>query len=300
MFTENSSDRTERTQATIITLGTCIFIVPLAAGLVLLPARQADAQVVKEIDPTGVYTLVSVDGAKLPNTVSHGNVEIEVRSGTFTINADGTCSSKTIFGPPSGGEVVREVTASYTQDGPTLTMQWKDAGRTSATVNGETFQMDNEGIVFSYKKQPGTDVLNRFVGTWRSVQTQGASVEEQDPVDLTYRRRLGGKFVQELGTVSGEDTAMIMYTYDTDQSLFRMWRFAATDSPSEATGKWNTDTNTLEWTYAPNAKRDFTMTARHRFVNDNVFEWDVVGRDKAGEILFQVEGKATRTSELTE
>ena len=42
------------------------------------------------------------------------------------------------------------------------------------------------------------------------------------------------------------------------------------------------------------------MTARHRFVNDHVFEWDVVGRDKAGEILFQVEGKATRTSELAE
>jgi hypothetical protein len=132
------------------------------------------------------------------------------------------------------------------------------------------------------------------------VQTQGPNVEEQDPVDLTYSRCLGGKFVQELGKVSGEDTAMIMYMYDTDQCLFRMWRFAATDSPSEATGKWNADTNTLEWTYAPNAERKFTMTARHRFVNNSVFEWDVVGRDKAGKVLFRLGGKATRTSQLTE
>lgn len=73
MSTKKHCDRAERTPAAIVTVGTCIFRVLLAAGLTLLSARQADAQIVKVIDPTGVYTLVSVGGAKLPNTVSHGN-----------------------------------------------------------------------------------------------------------------------------------------------------------------------------------------------------------------------------------
>ena len=78
--------------------------------------------------------------------------------------------------------------------------------------------------------------MDRFVGTWRSVETQGPGAAEQNPVELTYSRCLGGKFVQELGKLSGEDTAMIMYSYDVDQNVFRLWRFATNDPPSEATG----------------------------------------------------------------
>ena len=36
------------------------------------------------------------------------------------------------------------------------------------------------------------------------------------------------------------------------------------------------------------------MTGSHHFVADDVFEWEVVAKDKAGEILFHAEGKATR------
>jgi hypothetical protein len=31
-------------------------------------------------------------------------------------------------------------------------MQWKDAGTTTGTIEGNTFTMDNEGMVFAYKK----------------------------------------------------------------------------------------------------------------------------------------------------
>lgn len=269
----------------------------LAVSGFVLSTCHVDAQIVKEIDPTGVYTLVSVAGAKLPATISHDDVEVEVRSGTFTIKADGTCGSKTTFGPPSGSEVTRAVTATFTQDGSILAMQWKGAGRTTGTVRSDSFAMENEGTVFSYKRQPGNEVLDRFLGTWRSVQTPGPRAELPDTVDLTFSRRLGGKFVQELGKVSGQDTAMIMYTYDIDRNVFRLWRFAENDPPSEATGKWNADSHTLEWTYAANAKQNFTMTARHRFVDDNAFEWDVVGRDSTDKILFQAKGNATRSGE---
>lgn len=103
-------------------------------------------------DVSGVYTLVSVNGNKVPATVSHERVSLQVRSGTFTIKADGTCGAKTIFVPPSGSEVTREVSATYTREGSRLNMQWQGAGRTTGTMEGNTFTMDNEGMVFAYKK----------------------------------------------------------------------------------------------------------------------------------------------------
>jgi hypothetical protein len=100
----------------------------------------------------GTYTLVSVNGSKVPATVAHDGVNLQVRSGTFTINADGTCGTKTTFVPPSGSETMREVKATYTQDGTKLTMKWQGAGTTVGTVAGSTFQMNNEGMVLTYQK----------------------------------------------------------------------------------------------------------------------------------------------------
>jgi hypothetical protein len=103
-------------------------------------------------DVAGEYVLVSVDGKDMPATVSHGGVSLKVLSGAFTINADGTCSSRTVFAPPNGDEVEREVAATYTMVGSELTMQWEGAGMTVGTVEGNSFTMDNEGMVFVYKK----------------------------------------------------------------------------------------------------------------------------------------------------
>jgi hypothetical protein len=57
-----------------------------------------------------------------------------------------------VFIPPSGDEVIREVPATYTSDGSELTMQWQGAGVTVGTVRGDTFTMDNEGMIFIYRK----------------------------------------------------------------------------------------------------------------------------------------------------
>lgn len=103
-------------------------------------------------DVAGVYALVSVNGKPVPTGISHEGVTLQVRSGNFTINGDGTCSSKTVFVSPSGSEVTREVAATYTKDGSKMTMQWEGAGTTVGTIEGNTFTMDNEGIVFVYKK----------------------------------------------------------------------------------------------------------------------------------------------------
>jgi hypothetical protein len=103
-------------------------------------------------DPSGVYALISVNSTKVPASVAHEGATLQVRSGTFTINADGTCDSKIIFVPPSGIESTRKVKATYTQDGAKLRMKWEGAGITTGTIHGDTFTMNNEGMVFAYQK----------------------------------------------------------------------------------------------------------------------------------------------------
>ncbi len=105
-----------------------------------------------KVEVSGVYTLATVNGEKLPAKVSHEGANLEIRSGTFTITADGKCTSKMTFVPPTGKEVTLERTATYTREGAKLNMQWQGAGRTAGTVAGNTFMMENEGMVFAYKK----------------------------------------------------------------------------------------------------------------------------------------------------
>lgn len=100
----------------------------------------------------GTYALVSVDANPLPATVNHGGTALEVRSGSFTIGADGRCSSTTVFLPPSGRETVREVHAVFAKDGATLTMWWEGAGTTTGAVDGNTFTLHNEGLLFLYRR----------------------------------------------------------------------------------------------------------------------------------------------------
>jgi hypothetical protein len=103
-------------------------------------------------DVSGVYTLVTVNGMKLPATVSHESAGLQIRAGSFTIRADGQCISRMTFVPPSGQETTLERNATYTREGGKLTMQWQGAGRTIGTVEGNTFTMENESMVFAFKK----------------------------------------------------------------------------------------------------------------------------------------------------
>ncbi len=107
---------------------------------------------VSDINPVGNYILVSVDGNKVPCTIQHEGHTLTIKSGGFTINADGTCGSKMVFSDPSGNEGSREVKATYARQGSTLTMQWEGAGTTTGTVEGDSFSMNNEGMILVYRK----------------------------------------------------------------------------------------------------------------------------------------------------
>jgi hypothetical protein len=130
----------------------------LQLGLLLLVAALAwssckqKVAVIADVDPVGSYTLASVNGKQVPCTVTHEGASPTIKAGKFVINQDGTCSSKVSFSMPGGGDSSREVKATYKRDGSKLTMQWDGAGITTGTVEGDTFTMNNEGMVFAYRK----------------------------------------------------------------------------------------------------------------------------------------------------
>jgi hypothetical protein len=107
---------------------------------------------IAETDPVGNYNLVSVDGKTVPCTVTHEGNTMTVKSGRFDINADGSCVSRIAFSIGGGGENSREVKAAYTRDGATLTMKWEGAGMTTGTIERGGFTMNNEGMIFAYRK----------------------------------------------------------------------------------------------------------------------------------------------------
>ncbi len=128
----------------------CCFVVAVGLFISACQKEQPTANVPSSV--VGIYTLVSIDGKPVPTSISEQGVSLEMRSGTFTINANGTCSSKMVFVPPGGTEVTFERGATYTMNGSALTMQWQGAGITVGTIDGNTFTMANEGMVFVYKK----------------------------------------------------------------------------------------------------------------------------------------------------
>jgi hypothetical protein len=102
------------------------------------------------INPTGTYTLVSVDGHNVPCKLQHQGHAMTIGSGSFVITADGTCSSRMSL---AGGDQAIERKAAYSLEGPKLKMNWQGAGTTVGAIKGDTFTMNNEGMVFAYRKE---------------------------------------------------------------------------------------------------------------------------------------------------
>lgn len=125
-----------------------------AMALLLVPLWVGCKQPIgaaSDINPVGTYQLVKVGGKELPCAVAHEGAPV-VKSGVFSINPDATCSSKILFSVASHADELREVKATYTRIGARLTMKWEGAGVTIGSVAGDTFTMDNEGIIFEYRR----------------------------------------------------------------------------------------------------------------------------------------------------
>lgn len=132
------------------------FLSPIFMALVLVGcspetkiASHRDAEVAGDPNPAGTYALESVDGNKVPCTVKHEGHPLAVQSGSFTINSNGTCHSKMFL---TGRASAIEVKGTYARNGSKLTMKWDGAGTTTGTIEDDKFILNNEGMVFAYRK----------------------------------------------------------------------------------------------------------------------------------------------------
>ncbi len=123
-------------------------------AILLLPALTGckNKTVVTGPDPVGVYTLVSVDGKTLPCTLTHAGTTMNIQSGSFTITAEGKCTSSINLSMGSNQNLTKITQATFTQSGAELTMNWERAGTTRGSVADDTFTMNNEGMIFAYRK----------------------------------------------------------------------------------------------------------------------------------------------------
>ncbi len=124
----------------------------LLALLLALAGAGCKTKATAELNPTGIYTLISVAGQNVPGSLTHEGVAMLVKSGSLTLNADGSGRSMMVFAVPPQPDDRREVMATYTQTGTELTLRWQGAGTTKGQLHGREFTMNNEGIVFVYRK----------------------------------------------------------------------------------------------------------------------------------------------------
>jgi hypothetical protein len=143
------SKRTGHIGGMNLNIRNCLLIACVAA---LFAGCKPEPKTGSDVSHQNSYTLVSVNGTPVPCTVQHGGRAVTVKAGQFFMGADQTCSTKTIFSLPKGEDVTREAKATFKQDGSKLIMKWKGAGTTTGHVDGATFTMNNEGIIFAYRK----------------------------------------------------------------------------------------------------------------------------------------------------
>ncbi len=167
--------------------------VTFACGLVLIlsygcvttnpPGKtDGDSSQPSSTDIAGNYELVSVNGAPVPATVLHGDSRIEIHSGSFQIRADGTLSTTSVFSPPSGGKRAQKSHATYTRNGPNLVMLWQGAGENTGRLDGETFTMDNHGMIFVYSRSgPIDDGMQPDLASECDSSTVAAGIEKARP-----------------------------------------------------------------------------------------------------------------------
>ncbi len=135
-------------------------LIGLAAALVLCSASVARAQGAQK-SIAGMYQLVTVDGHAIPFTPVHPDAPPnagpgpEVLASTMIMRPDGSFVMAMSYRLPPGREPLfraMPLTGRWTGEGGAYVGNWDGAGRTPLTLSGDTLTMNNEGMLFAYKK----------------------------------------------------------------------------------------------------------------------------------------------------
>jgi hypothetical protein len=125
----------------------------MVSALVLLPCGcRKNASAGKSSDYIGTYTLDTINGRKLPFNPLPRIATTEFSSGAITLQADGSFVA-TISHRTSDGKVSkRDASGSYTKAGSSFRLEYKGRGTATATLEGNTFTVNDEDMKLVYRK----------------------------------------------------------------------------------------------------------------------------------------------------
>ena len=131
-----------------------LHVVILVIGLCISGCSEdANPTETKTLDYTGIYNLITIDGNNLPYTPSHEGNTLQVQSSTFILNTDAAFEMTMTYKRQSGEIFNQDFSGTYTLNNYTFTFHWQGAGKNTAALEGDSFTMNNEGLLFLYRKQ---------------------------------------------------------------------------------------------------------------------------------------------------
>jgi len=152
---------------------------------------------------------------------------------------------------------------------------------------------------YGITRSPQLAVLARRIGTWETKTKIKPCVwvpQGHETIGVeTVRWTLGGQLLEgrQNDPTTGIEQLSLM-TYDARDQVYRTWFFGANGNlpRSETVGHWDKATETL--TFTSEAKDEFVSVVQMRLIGNDIVSWKGVWKDKAGQVLLDVEGTATR------
>lgn len=157
---------------------------------------------------------------------------------------------------------------------------------------------------YGVTRSPQLALLARRVGTWETKTTIKPCLwvpEGTNSTGLeTIRWSLGGQLLEgrQRGLENGAETLSLM-TYDARDQVYRVWFFDSNGNVprSPSLGHWDQANETL--TFEANQEDEFRSVFRMKLISNDSVHWQGVWKDKAGQVLLDIEGTAQRRPEVS-
>ena len=145
-------------------------------------------------------------------------------------------------------------------------------------------------------KSPELKVLDRFVGSFRDelVTRQANGDEEESTGTGVAKWSLQGQYLEQRATDSdGKQTALHLWTYDSDAGVYTSWTFFSNlPKPASSTWRWNESKKTFAG--KGDLGNGITMQITLWRTGKDRFEFTATTKDASGNVLGETKGKAFR------
>ncbi len=132
-------------------------------------------------------------------------------------------------------------------------------------------------------KSPELKVLDRLVGSWRVEIVSGAEEKSTAAVDTKWS--LQGQYIEQRVTDSdGKETALSLWTYDSDADVYKTWFFSPNSpTPVLSTLRWNESKKTF--TGKGDVGNGITLQVDIRVIDNDRVETTATVKDRSENVV---------------